>query len=236
MPRSPSTQDSKWGKMAFGLCRCTCTCWSLTTSTRFRMPRMAAPVRLGLPPVCSFQVSKLNLTSAAVSGTNLVHATPCLSVSQFDPSGPLVTVGGQAIHEEDRQGGVGHHRLGRVLVHQPFPAPVWLSAKDNDITRSVRGRLDNGRDRIPRGRDYVVAHPRRCRLSPRQRQHILHTVRVPEGVASRGLQQAMGVEQADLERRLLRQGAGVAYSRCALGGAVVHDEQARPARPPVCFL
>ena len=37
---------------------------------------------------------------------------------------PLITVGGQAIHEEDGQGGVSHHRLGRVLVQQAFPASV----------------------------------------------------------------------------------------------------------------
>jgi hypothetical protein len=62
------------------------------------------------------------------------------------PSGPLVTVGDQAIDEEYRQGGVGQHRLGRVFVQQAFPAPVWLNTKDNDIARSVRGSLYNSRD------------------------------------------------------------------------------------------
>src|SRR5262249_5670276 len=145
-----------------------------------------------------------------------------------------VTVGSQTIHEEDRQGGVGHHRLGRMLVQQPFPAPVWFNAQDNDITRSVRSRLYNGRDGIPRCQDYVIAHPHRRRPSPRQ--HILYPERVPERVDSIGLQQAMRVEQADVEHRLMRQGSGVAYSCIALGGVVMHDEQARPVGPPIRFF
>src|SRR2546423_6651698 len=113
---------------------------------------------------------------------------------------------------------------------------MWLSTQDNDITRSIRGRLYNGRDGIPRYQDYVVAHPRRRRPSPRQRQHILHTAHAPEGVDSIGLQQAMSVEQTDIERRFVCQGSSVAYSRLALGGAVMHDEQACPVGPPVCFV
>ena len=58
----------------------------------------------------------------------------------------------------------------------------------------------------------------------------------PKEVGSIGLQQAMSMEQADIERRFLRQGSGVAYGRLALRGTVVHDEQARPVRPSICFF
>src|SRR4029453_12391548 len=104
-----------------------------TTATR-SVPLASAQAACPLLDIAGAIIHKLATTTTTKTASRTCRMRPPAfpSLSSM-PSGPLVTVGDQAIYEEYRQGGVGQHRLGRVFVQQAFPPPVGLNAREKEI-------------------------------------------------------------------------------------------------------